>query len=68
MKVLKTDFYKKDIIKNSNNVNSFKVSNLTAEEAYVKIRIINENKFMAELENNLNIKKNNNLWNITKYY
>ena len=40
----------KDIIKSSNNVNSFKVSNLTAQEAYVKIRIINENKFMAELE------------------
>ena len=59
----------KDIIKNSNNINSFKVSNLTTKEAYVKIRIINENKFMAELEkNNLNIKKNNNLWNIIKYY
>ncbi len=59
----------KDIIKNSNNVNFFKVSNLTTKEAYVKIRIINENKFMDELEkNNFNIKKNNNLWNITKYY
>ena len=48
----------KNIIEASNNVNYFKISNLSTEASYAKIKIINENKFITELENsNLSIKK-----------
>ena len=48
----------KDIIRSSNNVNFFSVLNISTRESYAKIKIINENKFLTELENNnLIIKK-----------
>lgn len=59
----------KNIIKKSNNVNYFRVSDISTKETYARIKVINENKFITELEsNNLSIKKNNNVWNIKKYY
>lgn len=58
----------KDIIKSSNNVNFFSVLTLSTRESNAKIKIINENKFLAELENNnLIIKRNKNIWNIKKF-
>ena len=59
----------KNIIKKSNNVNYFRVSDISTKKTYARIKVINENKFITELEsNNLSIKKNNNIWNIKKYY
>lgn len=59
----------KNIIKKSNNVNYFRVSDISTKETYARIKVINENKFITELEsNNWSIKKNNNIWNIKKYY
>ena len=59
----------KNIIKKSNNVNYFRVSDISTKQTYARIKVINENKFITELEsNNLSIKKNKNIWNIKKYY
>ena len=58
----------KDLIRSSNNVNFFKILNLSTRESYAKIKIINENKFLTELENNnLSIKRDKNIWNIKKF-
>ena len=58
----------KDIIRSSNNVNFFSVLRLSTRESYAKIKIINENKFLTELENNnLIIKRDKNVWNIKKF-
>ncbi len=59
----------KNIIKNSDSVNYFNLISLSTNESFAIIKIINENKFLAELENNnLSIKRNNNFWNIKKYF
>ena len=58
----------KDLIRSSNNVNFFSVLTLSTRESYAKIKIINENKFLTELENNnLIIKRDKNVWNIKKF-
>ena len=57
----------KDIIRSSNNVNFFNVLTLSTSESYTKMKIVNENKFLMELENNnLSIKRNKNVWNVKK--
>ena len=57
------------IITNSDNVNFFKTIKLTTKESLAQIKIINEKKFVVELENNnLSVKKKNNVWNIKKYF
>ena len=59
----------KNIIKNSDNVNYFNLINLSTNESSAILKTINENKFLAELENNnLSIKRNSNFWNIKKYF
>ena len=58
----------KDLITSSNNVNFFSIFSLSTRESYAKIKIINENKFLTELENNnLIIKRDKNVWNIKKF-
>ena len=58
----------KDLIISSNNVNFFSIFRLSTRESYAKIKIINENKFLTELENNnLIIKRDKNVWNIKKF-
>ncbi len=59
----------KNIIKNSENVKEFKILNLTSTKSDAKIKIINEDKFLSELENNnLNIKKDKFIWNIRRVF
>ena len=59
----------KKIIANSDNVNFFKILKLSTKGSLAQMKIINENKFVAELENNnLSVNKKNNVWNIKKYF
>ena len=59
----------KKIITNSNNVNFFKILELSSNGSLAQIKITNEKRFITELENNnLIIKKDNNIWNIKKYF
>ncbi len=61
--------YIKRVINGSEYVNNFKILNLSAKDSKAKIKIINTEQFIAELENNnLSINKKNNVWNIKKYF
>jgi len=61
--------YIKKLISNSDNINFFKILKLSTKQSYSQIKIINENKFIDELENNnLLIEKNKNVWNIKRYF
>ena len=61
--------YIKKTINNSKNVKSFKVLSLSTNESLSEIKLINTKQFISELENNnISMKKKNNIWNIKKYF
>ena len=61
--------YIKKTINNSKNVKSFKVLSLSTNESFSEIKLINTKQFISELENNnISMKKKNNVWNIKKYF
>ena len=61
--------YIKKVVISSEYVNNFKILKLSTRESNAKIKIINTEQFITELQNNnLNINKNNNVWNIEKYF
>ena len=61
--------YIKKVVINSDHVNNFKILKLSTRESKAKIKIINTEQFITELQNNnLNINKNNIFWNIEKYF
>ena len=61
------DWTYKKTINNSKNVKSFKVLSLSTNESFSEIKLINTKQFISELENNnISMKKKNNVWNIKK--